>query len=162
MPEEEVSSEQVEATIRSRGFIVLLLIAAVVGVFVSLAAWCFLELINQIQRGVYVHLPSDLGYHHGPPLWWSLPVLAIAGLISAFAIERLPGGGGHIPANGLSAAGGPTEPDVLPGVILAALATIGLGVVLGPEAPLIAIGSGLGVLTIRLTRRGRHRRWRPC
>ena len=148
--EEEVSPEQVEATIQSRGFVVLLFLAAIVGVFVSLAAWCVLELINQIQRGVYVHLPSHFGYHHGPPLWWSLPVLALAGLITAFAIERLPGNGGHIPADGLSTAGGPTLPVVLPGVILAALATIGLGVVLGPEAPLIALGSGLGVLTIRL------------
>ena len=40
-----------------------------------------------------------------------------------------------------------------PGFTIAALATIGLGVVLGPEAPLIALGSGLGVLTIRLARR---------
>jgi len=68
MPEEEVSPEQVEATIQSRGFIVLLGLAAIVGVLVSLGAWCFLELVNQIQRGVYVHLPSGLGYHHGPPL----------------------------------------------------------------------------------------------
>ena len=153
MPEPEVSPEQVEATIQSRGFIVLMLVAAIAGVVVSLAAWCVLELINQIQRGVYVHLPSDLGYHSGPPLWWSLPVLALAGLIVAFAIERLPGAGGHIPAAGLSTAGGPTLPVDLPGILLAALATIGLGIVLGPEAPLIALGSGLGVLTIRLARR---------
>ncbi len=153
MAEAEVSPEQVEATIRSRAFLVLLLVAAIVGVFVSLAAWCFLELVNQIQRGVYVHLPSDVGYHGGPPIWWSLPVLALSGLMIAFAIERLPGEGGHIPAHGLSTAGGPTLPVDLPGVILAALAAIGLGAVLGPEAPLIALGGGLGALTIGLARR---------
>ncbi len=154
MPDaEEVSPEQVDATIESRGFIVLLLVAAIVGLVVSLVAWCFLELVNQIQRGVFVHLPSDLGYHNGPPLWWSLPVLAIAGLIIAFAIERLPGRGGHVPAHGLVTTGGPTMPIALPGVMLAAIATIGLGLVLGPEAPLIALGSGLGVLTIRLARK---------
>ena len=153
MAEPEVSPEQVEETIQSRGFLVLLFVAAIVGVVVSLAAWCFLELVNQIQRGVYVHLPSDVGYHGGPPIWWSLPVLALAGLIVAFAIERLPGEGGHVPAHGLSTAGGPTLPVDLPGVILAALATIGLGVVLGPEAPLIALGGGLGALTIGLARR---------
>src|SRR5208282_4180092 len=153
MAEPELSAEQVEATIRSRRFVVLLLIAAIAGVVVSLGAWCFLELINQIQRGVYVHLPSDLGYHHGPPLWWSLPVLALAGVIVAFAIERLPGEGGHIAAYGLSTSGGPTLPVALPGVVLAAFATVGLGAVLGPEAPLIALGSGLGVLTTRLVRR---------
>src|SRR5688500_20376276 len=41
----------------------------------------------------------------------------------------------------------------LPGIILAALATLGLGAVLGPEAPLIAIGGGLGALTVRLVRK---------
>ncbi|HTA33193.1 MAG TPA: chloride channel protein [Solirubrobacteraceae bacterium] len=153
MPEPTLTPEQLAATIRSRRFVVLLLVAAIAGVVVSLAAWCFLELVNQIQRGVYVHLPSDLGYHHGPPLWWPLPVLVLAGLIVAFAIERMPGAGGHVPAYGLSSGGGPTLPNALPGVVLAGLATIGLGVVLGPEAPLIALGSGLGVLTIRLARR---------
>jgi len=33
------------------------------------------------------------------------------------------------------------------------VATIGLGVVLGPEAPLIALGAGLAVLTLRLARK---------
>jgi H+/Cl- antiporter ClcA len=153
MPEPAVSQEQVEATIQSKGFVALLLVAAIAGVVVSLAAWCFLELVNQIQRGVYVHLPSGLGYHHGPPLWWSLPVLGLSGLVVALAIERLPGEGGHVAAYGLSTSGGPTLPLALPGVMLAGLAAIGLGVVLGPEAPLIALGSGLGVLTIRLARR---------
>ncbi len=151
--EAEMSPEAIDATIQSRRFVVLLLVAAIAGLVVSFAAWGFLELTNQIQRGVFVHLPSDVGYSAGPPLWWPLPVLAIAGLIVAFAIKRLPGNGGHLPANGLSTGGGPTLPIQLPGVLLAALATIGLGLVLGPEAPLIALGSGLGVLTIRLARK---------
>ena len=33
--------------------------------------------------------------------------------------------------------------------MLAALATIGLGLVLGPEAPLIALGSGIGILAVQ-------------
>jgi H+/Cl- antiporter ClcA len=153
VPDADPSPEQINATIESRAFVVLLFVAAVVGVVVSLAAWCFLELVNQIQRGVFVHLPSDLGYHNGPPLWWSLPVLALAGLIVAFAIARLPGRGGHVPAHGLAAGGGPTLPLELPGITLAALAGIGLGLVVGPEAPLIALGAGLAVFTIRLARK---------
>ncbi|MBV8956053.1 MAG: chloride channel protein [Solirubrobacterales bacterium] len=135
----------------SRRFFGLLVIVAVIGVIVSLAAWCFLELVNQLQRELYTHLPHALGYDNGPPLWWSLPVLAIAGLIVAFAIRRLPGRGGHLPAAGL-AAGGPGNPVDLPGIILAGLATIGFGLVLGPEAPLIALGSGIAVLAIRAAR----------
>jgi H+/Cl- antiporter ClcA len=141
------------ALLVSRGFVVLLVIAAVVGVLVSLAAWCFVELIYQIQQEVFTHLPNALGYHNGPPKWWSLPVLAIAGLITAFAIDRLPGAGGHIPAEGLKVGGGPTQPVLLPGIVLAGLASIGLGLVIGPEAPLIAIGAGLAVLTVRLARK---------
>ena len=44
-------------------------------------------------------------------------------------------------------------PIDLPGIVLASLATLCLGVVLGPEAPLIAIGSGLGVLAVHLAKK---------
>ena len=54
---------------------VLCAFAAVVGVVVSLAAWCFLEAIHQIQHGVFTDLPSDMGYHSAP-WWWLLLVLA--------------------------------------------------------------------------------------
>jgi len=37
--------------------------------------------------------------------------------------------------------------------VLAALASIGLGLVLGPEAPLIALGTGLAVLSVRLAKK---------
>jgi H+/Cl- antiporter ClcA len=140
-----------ESTLRSRGFVVVLVLAAVIGVIASLAAWCFLELLFYIQRWVFTDIPKDLGFDHGAPLWWYLPVLAFAGLVAAFAIARLPGNGGHVPANGLAAT--PIQPIDIPGVLLAAIASIGLGLVVGPEAPLIALGGGLGFLTIRSLRR---------
>lgn len=152
-PAPSEQAPDVSSTLLSRAYLVLLVISSLVGVVVSLAAWCFLELIHQIQQEVFHHLPSALGYHHGPPLWWSLPVLAIAGLITAFAIVRLPGNGGHIPAEGLKVGGGLTLPITVPGVVLAGLASIGLGTVIGPEAPLIAIGAGLAVATVGLARR---------
>ena len=148
----ELTAEQATATIASKGYIVLLALAAIVGVVVSLAAWCFLELVCQIQQELFTHLPHAVGYPNGPPSWWSLPVLAVGGLIVALAISRLPGNGGHIPAEGLATGGFPA-PIELPGVVLAGMATIGLGLVLGPEAPLIALGSGLGVLAIRAARK---------
>ena len=120
------------------------------GVVASLAAWCFLEVINEVEDGVYSDLPDALGFD-SRPVWWPLPVLAIAGLIVAFAIAKLPGRGGHVPAKGLNPS--PTAPIELPGVIVAAAAGIGLGAVVGPEAPLIALGGGLGFLAIRLIRR---------
>jgi hypothetical protein len=56
----------------------------------------------------------------------------------------LAGNGGHSPAFGFKAGGGPPIRRELPGIALAALTTLSLGAVLGPEAPLIAIGGGLG------------------
>ena len=148
----ELSSEQADALLRSKRFLVLLALVAVIGVVVSLAAWCFLEATYQVERELYTHLPHALGYQNGPPKWWPLPVLAVGGLFVALAIALLPGKGGHIPAEGLTA-GGSAGPQILPGVIIAGLATIGFGLVLGPEAPLIALGSGLAALTILLARR---------
>ena len=57
-----LSSEQADATIRSRQYAVLLVVVAVIGVVVSLAAWCFLEAIHQNQQEHYTHLPHALGY----------------------------------------------------------------------------------------------------
>ena len=148
----ELSAEQADATIRSKAYVGLLVAVAVIGVVVSIAAWCFLEAVFQIQQELYVHLPHAVGYQNGPPKWWSLPVLAVGALIVALAITRLPGDGGHIPAKGLSA-GGPSGPEIVPGVLLAGLATIGFGLVLGPEAPLIVLGAGIAGATISLARR---------
>src|SRR3954470_24096950 len=72
----------------------LLVLACAVGFGVSLAAWCFLELTHQIQVGVFEKLPGDLGFDD-TPTWWPLPPLALAGLLVAYAIVRLPGQGGH-------------------------------------------------------------------
>ncbi len=134
------------ALIRSKSYRVLLVFAALIGVLVSFASWCFLELVHWIQQEVYKSLPSGLGLHP-VPWWWPLPILAVAGLLAAVAIVRLPGRGGHIPYEGIKA--GTAKPAELPGILLAALATLGLGLVLGPEAPLIALGAGLAIVAVR-------------
>ena len=75
--------------------------------------------------------------------WWSVST-----------IRYLPGTGGHAPAEGFKPSGA-VPPIELPGIIIAAFATLSCGAVLGPEAPLIAIGSGMGVLAVHLVRRSR-------
>jgi hypothetical protein len=113
-----MTADQAAGVMGSRRFVALLVIVAGVGVIVSFATWGFLELIHQITQELYTHLPHALGYNHGPPVWWPLPVLGIAGVIVAVAIKRLPGNGGHIPAKGL-AGGQPATPVQLPGILLA-------------------------------------------
>jgi H+/Cl- antiporter ClcA len=139
------------AMLRSRSYVQLLVLAAVIGVPVSAIAYGFLKLVSLLQTWTYESLPKALGFAGAPP-WWPLPLLAVSGLLVATAITSLPGTGGHVPAEGFKAGGGPT-PIELPGVALAALATLSLGVVLGPEAPLIAIGGGLGLLAVQLAKR---------
>ena len=138
------------ALIRSKDYRRLLVISALVGLLVSMASWCFLELVHWIQQGVYVDLPSGLGFSD-VPWWWPLPVLAVAGLVTAVAVLRLPGHGGHIPYEGIK--GGQTLPSSVPGVLLAGLASLGLGLVLGPEAPLIALATGLAIFAVRRARK---------
>jgi hypothetical protein len=65
--------------------------------------------------------------------------------------KTAPGAGGHIPYEGFKA--GTAKPAELPGILLAALATLSLGLVLGPEAPLIALGGGLAILFVRLVKK---------
>ena len=150
MPEAAAPPQDPAAQVPPRQLLSLLVLAAIVGVVVSIAAFCFLEAVHWTTEWVYDDLPDALGFD-GVPVWWPLPVLFIAGLIVAFAILRMPGRGGHVPALGLNAS--PTAPIELPGVMLAALGGLGLGVVLGPEAPLLALGGGLGILAIQLVRR---------
>ena len=137
--------------LRSKSYLALLVIGAIIGVPVATFAYFFLKLVAEAQQYVFTTLPNDLGFD-GAPAWWPVPLLMLSGLLVAAAIKYLPGTGGHSPADGFHAAGA-IPPIELPGIILAAFATLSLGVVLGPEAPLIAIGSGLGVLAIHLIKR---------
>jgi H+/Cl- antiporter ClcA len=139
------------ALLRSRGYVRLLVLAALIGVPISAAAYGFLKLAAWLQEQLFTDLPEALGFD-APPTWWPVPLLALSGVLVALAIIHLPGTGGHSPADGFKPAGALAPAD-LPGVLLAALATLSFGVVLGPEAPLILMGSGLGVLAVRLAAR---------
>ena len=139
------------ALLRTRGYLALLVLAAILGVPIAAAAFGFLKLVDVIQQAVFTQLPSGLGFD-GEPLWWPLLPLALAGLLVALAIRYLPGKGGHSPADGFKPRGAIT-PEQIPGVFLAALATLSLGAVLGPEAPLIALGGGLAVLALHFSKR---------
>ncbi len=140
------------ALLRSRSYAALLVLAAIVGVPVSAAAYFFLALVSKLQGWIFTSLPTELGFH-AEPLWWPVLPLALAGVLVALTIRYLPGTGGRSPADGFKAGEGPPPGIELPGIVLAALATLSLGVVLGPEGPLIALGAGLGALAVRLVKR---------
>ena len=139
------------AVLRTRAYAALLLLTAVLGVPIAIAAYYFLWFIDRLQGWVFVDLPSGLGFSD-TPTWWPLVPLLVAGAVVGFVIRFLPGRGGHSPADGFKA-GPASEPRDLPGIFIAAIASLGLGAVVGPEAPLIAIGSGIAILAVRLVKR---------
>jgi H+/Cl- antiporter ClcA len=138
--------------LRSRSYVVILVLGGIVGVPVAVFAYFYLKEIGVVQNWVFSTLPSDLGFD-SEPTWWPLLPLTVSGILVSLSLTHLPGIGGHKPAEGFKASGGPTRPVDLPGIIVASFATLSLGVVLGPEAPLIAIGSGMGVLAVQLIKR---------
>ena len=129
----------------------MLVVGALIGAPVAAVAYFFLKAVSKSSTWVFTTLPGDLGFSSEPLLWPLLP-LTVSGLLVALTLLYLPGTGGHKPAEGFKA-GGATVPIELPGIVLAAFFTLSLGVVLGPEAPLIAIGSGLGVLAVHLLKK---------
>ncbi|MGP3750918.1 chloride channel protein [Streptomyces sp. IBSNAI001] len=140
------------AVVRTRQYLVLLVLVALLGVPISAAAFGFLALVHELQSLTYDDLPRALGFD-GTPSWWPVPLLALAGLLTGLTIRLLPGRGGSNPAEGMAHAGAPGAAE-LPGIALAALTSLALGAVLGPEAPLIALGGGLAVLAVRLVKPG--------
>ncbi|MFF2044340.1 chloride channel protein [Kitasatospora sp. NPDC058170] len=150
MPQQPAGDLTLRDVVLKRGYLGLLLIATLVGIPVSLAAFGFVSLEHELQHWVWESLPEAVGFDRAP-WWWPLPALLLAGLLLAPVVTRLPGRGGHVPVDGLG--GPPTPPRALPGVVLAALACLPLGAVLGPEAPLMALGGGLALLAVGSTRR---------
>ncbi len=125
-----------------------LVIAGVLGVPVALASVGFTSLVHGLESLLWDELPDAANWDE-PPWWYVLAIPTLAGVVVAGAL-RLPGGGGHPPLEGIGLE--PPHPLHLPGILLAALATLAAGIVLGPEAPLVAIGLALGAMAARLLR----------
>ncbi|MFD7260739.1 chloride channel protein [Streptomyces sp. NPDC059874] len=129
--------------LRGPGYLKTLVLCALIGIPVSLAAFWFLVMLHELQHTLWDDLPSAAGWDT-PPWWWPIPLLLIAGVGVGLVVKHLPGAGGHVPAAGMQTGG--TSSAALPGVVLAALFSLPFGAVLGPEAPLIALGGGLALV----------------
>ena len=124
----------------------------ILGIPISAVAYGFLALVSKIQTYLFADLPTRC-WRPGPGLVAGALAGVLAGCSPALTIRYLPGNAGHSPAFGFKTGGGPPSGPELIGVFLAALTTLSLGAVLGPEAPLIAIGGGLGALTVHLAKK---------
>ncbi|WP_410170204.1 chloride channel protein [Actinacidiphila bryophytorum] len=142
-------ADELRAILRRPEYRRALVFSGLIGIPVSLVAFFFLAGLHELEHLIWTSWPHHLG-HRNPPWWWPLPMAAVAGLGTSLVVLRFPGRGGHIPAAGLHS-GGATK-AALPGVVLAAACCLPFGVVLGPEAPLIALGTGLALLFRDLAR----------
>jgi H+/Cl- antiporter ClcA len=116
---------------------------------VSLLAFFFLAGLHELEQLVWVTWPHDAGWAD-PPWWWPLPMAVVPAAGVTLVVRYLPGKGGHVPAGGLHVGG--ASKAAVPGVVLAAGLALPWGAVLGPEAPLIALGGGLALFFRDLVR----------
>ena len=128
--------------ITAGAYLRLVALGALVGIPAALAAAIFLALVHDIERWLWHDLPDALG-HSGPPWYLVIGLPAVGGVIVAVVRLLLPGDGGHRPLDGLAM--GATPLAYGPGIAFAGLGTLSFGAVLGPEGPLIALGSVVGM-----------------
>ena len=137
----EAAQEQPQMT--GGAYLKLIGLGALIGIPAALLAAVFLALIHELENVLWHDLPDALGYD-APP-WYLVLLLPVAGAALVLAARRLlPGDGGHRPLDGFGASS-PTPVAYMPGVALAAIGSLAFGAVLGPEAPLIALGSAVGL-----------------
>ena len=124
----------------------LLLIAVVVGIVAAIGATVFLAVVHELQHLVFSSLPEALGIGGAP--WWWVGILLLVGATVVLIAQRLPGHTGPSPLTGFHF---DNPLRIVPGILLAALGSLVFGIALGPEAPLIVLGSALGVILLRRT-----------
>ncbi len=127
----------------------LVLFGAVIGIPAALAAIAFFTAVHYLERILWVDLPAALGSVE-PPWYLVIGLPVLGALIVAAARLLLPGDGGRSPRAGIGH--GPTPLRFVPGVVIAALGTLGFGIILGPEAPVMALGSAVGIGVLSFVR----------
>ena len=125
-----------------REYIRLVGLGALIGIPAALVAALFLAVVHELENWLW---SSD-------PAWYMVIALPVLGAVVVIAARRLlPGDGGHPPLLGIGGAGA-IPLAYAPGIALAAIGTLAFGAVLGPEGPLIALGSVPGLIAARAVR----------
>jgi chloride channel protein, CIC family len=137
-----VSAAEPPATVSGQRALRLVALGALVGVPAALVAALFIAVVHELEQWLWHDLPARLDAS-GPPWYLVVGLPVVGACIVLLARTLLPGDGGHEPLGGISVE--PTPISHAPGIALAAVGTLAFGAVLGPEAPLIALGSVVGL-----------------
>lgn len=123
-------------------------IALVIGVASGIALLLFEGAAHRIEHVLWHRLPVAIDVGHGAG-WWTFLVMSLGGLVVGVVVHVAPGHGGHDPATE-SLFGEPISVTAVPGLLIAALVTLSIGVSMGPEAPLLgASGAALALVASR-------------
>jgi H+/Cl- antiporter ClcA len=134
--------------ITPKGYLQLVGLGAAIGIPAAALAALFLAVVHWLEDWLWETLPHHIGNASSAPQWYLVIFLPVIGAAIVLVVRRLlPGDGGHSPLVGIG--GGAVPLRNAPGIALAALGTLAFGAVLGPEAPLIALGSVVGVVAAR-------------
>ena len=138
-----------------RSYLRLVGLGALVGLPAGFVAALFLGVVHELERWLWTDLPDALG--ESSPPWYLVIGLPVVGAAIVVAVRRwLPGDGGASPLAGHAPAARPLAH--LPGIVIAALATLAFGAVLGPEAPVIAVGALVALAVTSFARLGERER----
>lgn len=127
-----------------RDLVRMLVLAIVLGVLGAIGAFVFLWATEEGQALLFQHVPDWAGWS-GPP-WWYVAVLLLVGAVFVLVGQRMPGSTASGPLTGFHF---DTPLPVVPSILVAAVGTLVFGFVLGPEAPLIILGTAIGAILAR-------------
>lgn len=120
-------------------------LAVLLGALAAVGATVFLTVVELGQHELFTALPNKFGLDEAPWWWASIVLFIAAGLV--MLARKLPGATGQGPLTGFHF---DTPLGKAGSVLLAAAATLIGGFALGPEAPLIVLGTTLGaILTLK-------------
>lgn len=145
----DAAATDLDGPAAGRLYLRLIGLGALIGLPAALIAAGFLALVHVAESWLWEDLPDALGYSEPP--WFLIVGLPVLGALVVLAGRRfLPGDGGHSPLDGIG--GAPTPWRNGAGIAVAAFGTLAFGAVLGPEAPLIALGSVVGMVVVSKAR----------
>jgi H+/Cl- antiporter ClcA len=132
-----------QPTMSAAAYLRLVAVGALIGMPAAALAAVFLAFVHDLEHWLWDDLPDAIGVA-SPPWYLVIGLPTVGACIVVIARKLLPGDGGHSPLKGIG--GGAVPVANAPGIALAAIGTLSFGAVLGPEAPLIALGAVVGMV----------------
>jgi H+/Cl- antiporter ClcA len=133
--------------ITTRLLLTLSIPAVVVGVIAALGLFGVEALVAFVEHWLWSTVPAAVGVDPSSG-WWIFGVLSVIGLAVGLVVWLVPGHGGQDSAT-VELIAPPPRLSALPSIMIVAVLGLAGGVSLGPEAPIIAINTGILVALVR-------------